>query len=713
MLIDSIDRLNTSSLKVRLGSFLACNTFQLGSKPILRSFPLTILLEALFRFVVLRTKKLKRIIMTNGLNHIVDYANLVNPLHWIEAHRNNQRLYQNCMAIKNSEEFTAFIIEHFKSIQSSSSIKTDLKTVLNKLQPTEQTLHQMLKKEIAWGVTTDTENLLAFLTDILSLEQVEKAVNWKSRKIANDGSSNNALQLTSAIEWASYEKIIKKSGVSNKSWPGHSLLNSRAFSFVPNLVNVFLGAFNFLDASKNFTTIWEKYLLVEIIYRGLQIWYSCFEKVGQLLGSVLATALKIYVVSGLIVCAALGAVCAYKAWFKFPRELAGCESLDEQMDQGLIPSRVAQTEDLDQLKRDLLGEHMVLIVGKAGEGKTSLVEHFNQLKREKKLPKELNERRIFCIEGSQILAKGSYEPGNILDGIRQSIKGYEKQVILFADEIDELVGHPHAFAALKKFKNIMMIGATTYHGLDKIKALDIPDPVTKKGGDKAFFRRFKILEMKPATNQELYSILESELEQKAPYIPYTPKALHTIIRLASSYSKEEGRPGKVTELLKSAIGNCKFAYSPTYASPKLNRKLDEYQQLMGEKGWTQKNHLKNKMKTIVKRQKLEADILDLEKTESEQRETINKIKNYMQKRLEFKSKQDILSQQLVKANGKNTTSEDQKRYLLSSFYLIDAFNKVIDQHVQSISSKIDVQINVKLVKKVFNDYEPARKLLYA
>ena len=90
---------------------------------------------------------------------------------------------------------------------------------------------------------------------------------------------------------------------------------------------------------------------------------------------------KVYLVTATIIVAIGLLVSIYQRWLRpLPDEIVNCTNLDKQMEKGVIEPKVGQTREMEKLISALEGGLNVLLIGRSGEGKTSLVHHLIALK---------------------------------------------------------------------------------------------------------------------------------------------------------------------------------------------------------------------------------------------------------------------------------------------------------------------------------------------
>ena len=199
---------------------------------------------------------------------------------------------------------------------------------------------------------------------------------------------------------------------------------------------------------------------------------------------------------------------------------------------------IGREQELEQLFLTLCKKEKnnVLLIGKAGVGKTALVEKLAYKINQKEVPALLQNKVIYELSLSSIVAgtkyRGEFEEKfkKLIDKVIQA-----KDAILFIDEIHNLIGAGGAEGAidasniLKPFlarKDLTLIGATTieeyYQYFEK---------------DQAMNRRFSILKINENTKEETKDILLGLKKQYENYhhIHIPNERLDEIIDLCDQY----------------------------------------------------------------------------------------------------------------------------------------------------------------------------------
>ena len=216
------------------------------------------------------------------------------------------------------------------------------------------------------------------------------------------------------------------------------------------------------------------------------------------------------------------------------------------------------------------GKNNPALVGKAGVGKTAVVEGLAQRIAAGDVPPALKDARLLGLDHVSMLAGTSFR-GQYEDRIRRLVQALQadRNLILFVDELHNLIGQGTAMGAAMDAANMLkpalvrgdirVIGATTGEEYDKwVRA------------DPALERRFQ-----PVTIEELDAIQTWEvLVARRPRlerhhaVAILDDALKAAIVLTDRFVPERARPDKAIDVLDEA---CAHAQATAQVSPELDR----------------------------------------------------------------------------------------------------------------------------------------------
>ncbi len=221
---------------------------------------------------------------------------------------------------------------------------------------------------------------------------------------------------------------------------------------------------------------------------------------------------------------------------------------------------VGREKELDIMIETLLRKkkNNPLLVGKAGIGKSALVEQLARKIKQKQVPEELENATIVALEMGSLVAGTKYR-GEFEERLTKLIKEiiHHPNIILFIDEIHSMVsaggaeGAINASDILKPYLargDIKCIGATTieeYHQyIEKDKALE---------------RRFEVIQMEEPTLEETKYILKSVKKEyeNHHHVTITSENIEDIVFYANQYIYNRQNPDKSLELLDSICARVK------------------------------------------------------------------------------------------------------------------------------------------------------------
>ncbi|WP_068470832.1 hypothetical protein [Candidatus Protochlamydia phocaeensis] len=589
------------------------------------------------------------------------------------------------------------------------SWKKEIQKALLRHQQDPAALNAFLANLIKAHIHRDPQETLQFFSEVLSLEALDSIARFRTQ--------GSVTPYQNAFEWAA-ERAARyplKPEPSFNEWiyQEWKRCRPRVIYFIPNLINIFLGAFNFLDTHKKFTTLWEKHILLEIIYKFFIIPFCLV----QILQPIFIVTAKVYLVAGAILAAGGLLAIAYQRWFKpIPDEIVNCTNLDKQMDSGLIEPKVGQTELLTKLLSTLITGANVLLVGKSGDGKTTLFHQLLQLKKEGKLPAELQDRVNYEVDCGLLISNVSFGHSELINQIKDQIGGYEKKTLFLMDEFDQLASNQGAFQAFKNHflqggpNDPQFIATTTFKEFEKIKKLDV---------DGSFMRRVVTIIVDGEEEEQNKLVLEEFVTRVEPTIPVTEEAIRVVLDISKSetYLPNIGRPAKAIKIMKEAIGRSQWVYNPTYTLPALDQAVQQLKLLKAKMA----RRLIESQEDLQAYRMLSDRIVALKEENAVLKDQIKKIKQIKERELTFKDQYFKLTHQLaaVKQNepvpenhlpiipGGPITPEAQKLYLLYHFYGAEAFEKVLEEEMARIENKVPVRVNEALVRQVFEEIKAA------
>ncbi len=234
--------------------------------------------------------------------------------------------------------------------------------------------------------------------------------------------------------------------------------------------------------------------------------------------------------------------------------------LTEEARAGRLDPVAGRDKEVDRMVHVLLRrtKNNPIIIGEPGVGKTALVEGLAQQIVQGRVPKDLQEKRIFQLDVASLVAgasrRGEFEER--LRGVINEVLGSNNKIVLFIDEIHALMGtgeegmnaaniiKPHLARG-----HFQLIGATT--------TIEYRKHFEK---DKAFERRFQpVLADEPSEENafEMLKVIRPKYE-KFHRIQFPDDALKECVKLSKKYIGERYLPDKAVDLLDEAAAEVKL-----------------------------------------------------------------------------------------------------------------------------------------------------------
>lgn len=594
-----------------------------------------------------------------------------------------------------------------KEIDEWVSWKNEIKGFIQKHSKDYEALDQFLASITATGLEKDPQKLSALIVDLLSLDLINEVIKFKQKSGGN--SFSNIYDL--AFENAKFCPDVKNQTLNahlSSEWKRYRPL---VIYFIPNLINLFFGAFNFLDLRKKYTTLWEKHLLLDIIYKFLVIPYVIF----KLVENFIDVTAKVYLVTAAIIVATGLLVSIYQRWLRpVPDEIVNCKNLDKLMERGVIEPKVGETKELSQLIELLEEDKNVLLVGNTGEGKTSLVHHLVSLKHQKKLPEKLQNLSMFEVN-CRGMSSVNFSYAELTAQIKEQCNGFEGQILLFFDDFGVIAKDVKAFETfktefLKEKPHTRIVAAITIKNYQEVLEHD---------NDGSFEQ---IVDLVPfySTDKQIELILQNIKERNACNIPVMYEAIQATVKLSSKedYLPDTGRPARAVKIFTRAIGRCRTSFLSNYVSDELRKARIEFECL--EKQLKGMVSVSTELKTKFKNK--EKEIKGLEDKVGKLKKQAQKIKTYLERESKINEKFGALSHQLTKAKGSkpinnksekirkdSITPQTQALYLWLNFYARTEMRSIIQKEIDKTQVDLPVQVDEKLIHQVYDELKQIKK----
>ncbi|MBR1884155.1 MAG: ATP-dependent Clp protease ATP-binding subunit [Clostridia bacterium] len=232
---------------------------------------------------------------------------------------------------------------------------------------------------------------------------------------------------------------------------------------------------------------------------------------------------------------------------------------------GKIDDVIGREEELERVINILSKriKNNPVILGKAGVGKTALVEKLAIKIVKGEVPNNLKNHRIISLSVNSMLAGTKYR-GDFEERMQNVLKTVEESsdIILFIDEIHMILGAGSSIEGSVNFGNILkpyiargkvsVIGATTSEEYTKT--------IEK---DSALERRFEPVIVNEPTEEEVLAILRGIVTKYEEYhsVIIEDEMLKAVIALSKKYILDRNFPDKALDVLDASAANAKLEKS--------------------------------------------------------------------------------------------------------------------------------------------------------
>ncbi len=231
-------------------------------------------------------------------------------------------------------------------------------------------------------------------------------------------------------------------------------------------------------------------------------------------------------------------------------------NLVERAAKGLIDPLVGRRPEIDRTIQVLCRrrKNNPVFVGEPGVGKTAIVEGLALAIHQKRVPKVLEDAKIFLLDMGALLA-GTKFRGEFEQRLKGVIAGVKKTpgAILFIDEIHTIVGAGATTGSSMDASNLLKpglasgelrcIGSTTFH--------DYKQTFER---DHALARRFQKVEVHQPTVEETVKILHGlkKVYEEHHGVTFSHKALRAAAELSAKHINDRQLPDKAIDVLDEA-----------------------------------------------------------------------------------------------------------------------------------------------------------------
>jgi len=194
-----------------------------------------------------------------------------------------------------------------------------------------------------------------------------------------------------------------------------------------------------------------------------------------------------------------------------------------------------------------------VLIGEPGVGKSAIAEGLALKITQRKVSKNLLNKRIVSLDVGSLVAGTKYRGQleermkTILDELKKN-----KDIIIFIDELHTIVGAGSASGSLdisNMFKPVLARGEI--HCIGATTLTEYRNHVEK---DPALERRFQKVLVEPPTSEETFQILKNVKEKYEDHhhVEYTDEALENCVKLSERFIPEKNFPDKALDVLDEA-----------------------------------------------------------------------------------------------------------------------------------------------------------------
>lgn len=545
-----------------------------------------------------------------------------------------------------------------------------------------------------WGLRQDPLNALRAIPELATIPQLEAIGRWREQR----GEEWNAAVLAS--ESASSVPPLHVVSFRQWIWGKWRHLCLLVGQYSRDALDIVVGALNFLRPPRRFLTLWDRHLLIEIACKCLVIPYL----VCQMLQPFFIMTATVYWVTAAVLVGSGLLLSAYQRWLRPPpHRLVNCTNLDEQISRGEVDQRIGQERELRQLMDALEGGSNVLLVGRSGEGKSALLQHFVQLKQAKQVPEQLRSLRVHTVRCGDILSNANFGRSELIGQMKSQLRGFESKTLLFFDEFDQVAESQSAvqefkIAFLDESRKTKFVAATTYQAFERLKACD---------RDGSLMRRLVVIELKSPEEDVLRAILLNWLATHGNDVPVTADAIDAVIEITRHEREEESHIGRIAQclrLLQQAVGRCRTTYTMPYESEQLVATRRAYrlaQQQCALVSIPQSAERRASMQALAER------VRTLVAERQQIRERVAQMRILWQCQQATYRHYTSLTHQIVTSGERRLWRKERRdriTYLWYHYFALPAMRQTLQEQMAQLAPHCTVEVNRSLIEQLHRQF---------
>lgn len=248
------------------------------------------------------------------------------------------------------------------------------------------------------------------------------------------------------------------------------------------------------------------------------------------------------------------AAVVYAEFFRpCPEKIGLGENMTLLAKKGEYEPVVAREKEIEDLMNALSSHERAIIIGKSGVGKTELVKLLAQKIINKNVPEFLKDKTIFHLNTAEFAGEDGIAK---LRQIQNILQGYEKQVILFFDEIHIACTPENRKLAnfLKTFcQRFMTIGATTDQEYALVQT------------DGAFRGRFQEVKINPTNDEQTQTVVFEYFRRLLPNVEISLENVKLIVELTNQLDVKRNQPDRAKNAVYGIVARLQ-----NHTCPQLN-----------------------------------------------------------------------------------------------------------------------------------------------
>ena len=292
----------------------------------------------------------------------------------------------------------------------------------------------------------------------------------------------------------------------------------------------------------------------------------------------------------------------YRSLQKYGRDLT------ELARKGELDPVIGREEEIKRVMQILTRrtKNNPVIVGEAGVGKTAIAEGLAQKIAADDVPDSLKGRKVIALDMGSLVAgskfRGEFEER--LKAVIDEVKEAKKEVVLFIDEIHNVVGAGAAEGAIDASN--MLKPALARGELQCIGATTLDEYRKRIEKDKALERRFQPVFVEEPTVEQSIEILKGLRPRYEAHnkVKITDEALEAAVKLSQRYVSDRQLPDKAIDLIDEAAS--KLRIDTESAPPEVKKMEQDLKRLTNEEeAASQRNEYEKSAELKAERMKLE------------------------------------------------------------------------------------------------------------